>query len=316
MKYVIYTLIVLTLSLQACRRRELRNSPTPVTTVTVSFDWSEASEGRPASMAMILFPLDGDGEPLRYDFSRLEGGTARVPLGRYKGVCFNNDTENLRYDITTSCLSFTITSRSTDLLSPVATLGVRSDHAPRAEGTEGERVVLEPDMLWTDRTDIIDLRKAGSSDCIRFTPRESISKLKFTIDNVANGKYVSSAAAAISGVAGGLLAGEGIPASERVTIPFGMTVVDDDTSLTGAVGMFGHCPDIPGSHKLTVYVLLADGSKWYYTYDITQAFHSFPADCRDITITLDSLPLPKPAMDGSFHPSVEQWDAIGVGIDM
>ena len=105
----------------------------------------------------------------------------------------------------------------------------------------------------------------------------------------------------------------GIASAERVTIPFEMAK-SSETTLAGSVQTFGHCPSEQTTHTLIVYAVLADGSKWYYTYDVTDQIHSAP-DQRDIRILLDGLPLPEPNPAG-FQPSVENWQAVDVDIEM
>lgn len=80
---------------------------------------------------------------------------------------------------------------------------------------------------------------------------------------------------------------------ERVTIPFdAVTGKDKDgekTVITGGLLTFGH--KAGNNHTLTVYAVLADGSKWYYTYDVTDQIYSAP-DPRNVHIVLDGFPCP------------------------
>lgn len=67
---------------------------------------------------------------------------------------------------------------------------------------------------------------------------------------------------------------------------------------------------------MTIYAVLADESKWYYTYDVTDQIHSAP-DQRNVHIVLDGLPLPKPIVNGGgFQPSVDEWQSVDVDIEM
>lgn len=77
---------------------------------------------------------------------------------------------------------------------------------------------------------------------------------------------------------------------------------------------FGH--KAGNNHTLTVYAVLADGSKWYYAYDVTDQIHSAP-DPRNVHIVLDGLPLPKPIVNGGgFQPEVEDWQTVPIDIEM
>ena len=72
---------------------------------------------------------------------------------------------------------------------------------------------------------------------------------------------------------------------------------------------------------LTVYVILADGSKWYYTADVSGQMHrngqGTGDDNNSITIELDELPIPKPIVNGSgFQPTIDGWQGIEIEVDM
>ena len=65
-----------------------------------------------------------------------------------------------------------------------------------------------------------------------------------------------------------------------------------------------------------MYAVLADDSKWYYTYDVTDQIHNAP-DPRNVHIVLDGLPLPKPIVNGGgFKPTVKEWQTVDVDIQM
>ena len=103
---------------------------------------------------------------------------------------------------------------------------------------------------------------------------------------------------------------------ECVTIPFDAAVSADKTLVTGSLLAFGHCAATQNAHQLTIYAVLADESKWYYTYDVTDQIHSAP-DQRNVHIVLDGLPLPKPIVNGGgFQPSVDEWQSVDVDIEM
>ena len=279
MNHVLLAIAVLAvLSLTSCEHKDLCHDSLHVVNVKVVFDWRKAPDAAPASMSLYLFPTHG-GEALRYEFTDRNGGIIRVPVGHYDAFCLNSDTENVTYRNTGSKTTFEVTTRTADLLSGLSALGVRSAGVPRARGTEDERIVLPPDMLWSDHAEGIGLNQET-----------------------------------------GLLPGAGADAltGERVTIPFdAVTGKDKDgekTVITGGLLTFGH--KTGNNHTLTVYAVLADGSKWYYTYDVTDQIHSAP-DPRNVHIVLDGLPLPKPIVNGGgFQPEVEDWQTVPIDIEM
>ena len=105
-----------------------------------------------------------------------------------------------------------------------------------------------------------------------------------------------------------------------MTIPFEAVAGEDEkgekTIVTGGLLTFGHCPSVQSEHRLTVYAVLSDGSKWYYTYNVTDQIHSAP-DPRNVHIVLDGLPLPKPITNGGgFQPEVDPWNPVDIEIEM
>lgn len=266
---------------------------------------------------LYLFPTNG-GEALRYEFTDCGGGTIRVPVGNYGALCLNSDTENVTYRNTDQKTTFEVSTRTTDLLSGLSALGVRSDGVPRADGTETERVALPPDELWSDCTEGIELKQTAAAQTIVLYPELSVCRYTVEIRNAENLKYVSGISGSLSSLAGGLLPGVGYDAisEECVTIPFDAAVSADKTLVTGSLLAFGHCAATQNAHQLTIYAVLADESKWYYTYDVTDQIHSAP-DQRNVHIVLDGLPLPKPIVNGGgFQPSVDEWQSVDVDIEM
>lgn len=149
-------------------------------------------------------------------------------------------------------------------------------------------------------------------------PVLSVCRYTVEIRNAENLKYVSGISGSLSSLAGGLLPGVGYDAisEECVTIPFDAAVSADKTLVTGSLLAFGHCAATQNAHQLTIYAVLADESKWYYTYDVTDQIHSAP-DQRNVHIVLDGLPLPKPIVNGGgFQPSVDEWQSVDVDIEM
>ena len=303
------------LAVASCEHKDLCYDHSHTIDVEVVFDWRNASEAAPESMSLYLFPTNG-GEALRYEFTDCGGGTIRVPVGNYGALCLNSDTENVTYRNTDQKTTFEVSTRTTDLLSGLSALGVRSDGVPRADGTETERVALPPDELWSDCTEGIELKQTAAAQTIVLYPELSVCRYTVEIRNAENLKYVSGISGSLSSLAGGLFAGKSETTEELVTIPFEVTVSADKSTLRGGLLTFGHCPSKQNRHRLIVYAILSDESKWYYTYDVTDQIHLAP-DQRNVHIVLDGLPLPKPIVNGGgFQPSVDEWQSVDVDIEM
>ena len=116
----------------------------------------------------------------------------------------------------------------------------------------------------------------------------------------------------------------GVPGDGHVTQAFTASVVGEST-LEMRVRIFGHCPHAADGelwpHILTVYAILADGSKWYYTTDVGDQIHNVIIDPtnhkEEIRIELDDLPVPKPIVNGSgFQPTIDGWQSINIEVTM
>lgn len=324
------------LSLTSCEHKDLVNN-LHATEVEVVFDWQKAPDAAPASMSLYLFPLKG-GEPLRYEFTDHRGGVIRVPVGDYDALCINSDTENIIYRNTESKHTFEVTTREANALSGLSAMGVLSADLPRAKGAENERIALPPDMLWSGHVEGLRVRLGSSMPRITLCPEMSVCRFTIDITSVQNLKYVSGIAGTISGMAGGLLPGLGADAvtKERVTFPFdvifgdskshsttitssllvfGKTRSDDSATISGSLLTFGDFL-ADETHTLSIYVILANGEKWYYTFDVTSQTH-LASDPRNVHIILDGLPVPKPIVNGGgFHPQVNDWNTVSIDINM
>lgn len=303
------------LALSACNHKELCYDHTHTVTVKVVFDWQNAPSATPQTMSLYLFPSDGS-EPVRYEFTDRNGGSIRVPFGTYDAVCLNSDTENIEYANTGAQSTFEVTTLTTTLLNSLSTLNVRSETAPRAAGTEEERVARTPDPLWTDHDEDIVLRLTEDEQTITLYPVQSYCNYTLEIRNAENLKYTYGLDGSLASMAGGWLPGLATLTTERVTLPLELVIEDDLATVTGAWTTFGHCPDTDATHSLIVYAVLSDGNKYSYTYDVTEQIHT-AADPYNVHIVLDGLPLPKPIENGGgLHPSVDDWQSEEIDIEM
>lgn len=285
----------------------------------VIFDWSKAPEANPSTMSLYLFPKNG-GQPQRYEFVDRNGSEIRVAAGSYDALCLNSDTEGIEYRNTDAFETFEAYTRNTELLQAgLTSLGVSSSGAPRPTVAEDERIALAADTLWTGS--LLDIRIADSDDTqsITLTPDISVCNYRVEITGAENLKYTLGLSAALTGMSGGVKPSDGSISDEVVTHPFTMYMADDQTSLSGSLLTFGHCPAADATHTLTVYAVLGDGQKFAYTYDseeVTRQIHEAP-DQRNVVIRLEGLPLPKPiANGGGFQPSVGDWGEVNVEIPM
>lgn len=323
---ILYVAAIWTLS--ACEHHELCYDHSHVTYINVVFDWEKAPSASPKSMSLYLLPTGG-GMPIRHDFGNATGGLIRVPIGKYSAICINSDTEGVVCRNTDRRETFEVTTRTTDLLSDFYPRKKGRTEIPRAEGTENERVALAADWLWSSHAEDIDIGaesfSVGGVDIkekeLRLFPEKSVNLHTVEIRNAKNLGYVTSVRGTLTSMSGGILPGFGpkVLTDERVTIPFDVSISSDGKTITGKVLTFGHCPSQTAVHTLTIYAILADGSKWYYTYDVTPQMHGASGGdpLEGGHILLEDLPLPKPIEgDGGFQPSIDEWQDVDIGIEM
>ncbi len=279
----------------------------------VEFDWSEHPEANPATMSLYLFPEDGR-PSIRYEFNGRDGGRILVPAGRYTAIALNSDTEEILVEESDRLETFRVRLRDAYELQG---LSMRAAEVPRAPGAEGERMVCAPTKLWRVRSDGL-FADEGTEEVKKFRmcPTEAICHYTVRIDSVENIGGVASVSATLSGMAGGMLLHDGTLTDETVTIPFEIAS-DGEASLSGSWMTLGHCghsrwrTDIDPSttkHIFTVYAILADGSRWYHNYTVTDQVHDSDPDKCDIV--LDRLSLPKAMSGGGFDISVGEWQTV------
>ena len=305
-----------------CRHKELCYSHPHVVSLNVVFDWSEAPDAAPASMSLYLFPKGEEGY-LRYEFTDRNGGTIRVPVGTYDALCLNSDTEGIMYRNTERYGTFEITTQTTDLLaSSVTSLGISSDSAPRADGTDDERIVQPADSLWTDSMEDIVLTELETESEIRLFPEQSFRRCRVEITDVENLKYVYGMSAALSTMHGGYLPALDEYSDEIVTHPFELQAGADGTTAEGEFLYLHHCddPDKGIVHHLVLYAVMSDGSLYTHTFDVDEVTLQLHEDhdhhAYEVVLRLGGLTLPEPITDGGFQPSVDEWQDENIDIEM
>lgn len=304
--------------------RDLCYDHSHVTDLQVAFDWQEAPQMQPAGMTVLFYKVEQTtGEPERYDFVGHEGGTARLINADYRAVAYNYDTEAIRYrGMENPALLEAYTRISSVEEGTQMASFTRGVTMPRAAGTEEEPVILEPDPLCGVGSEAFTL-KGNDSHRLVMLPEMRTKEVKITIHNVPNLQYTSQIGAALSGLAPSVYMVSGELGENLATETFTGSVVNQ-TTIVMHVRIFGHCPRAHqgelNKHLLTIYAVLADDSKWYYTQDVTDQMHDWsqnPEDAEEINIRLDELPIPKPIVNGSgFQPTIDGWQGIEIDVGM
>jgi hypothetical protein len=333
MKWLHITILLMVVwVLGACKAelRELCYDHSHISDLHVGFDWQEAPEMSPKGMTVLFYDSQQDyQEPERYDFAGTEGGNARLVKGDYRAVAYNYDTETILYRYGESYATLEAYTRYSSVeegtqLAPF-TRGVAM---PRGSGTENEPVILEPDELCGAISDEFALSLDKTTEVV-IKPEVRTKEVVITINNVPNLEYTNQFGGSLSGLAPSVCMATGRLGEGCVTESFACYPVDA-TTLKMKFRIFGHCPEseegVQNTHLLTIYAVLADGSKWYYTTDVTEQMHDEhpspgpgpePGGEEEIDIDIEGLPIPKPIVNGGgFQPSIDGWQSIEIEVGM
>lgn len=286
----------------------------------VTFNWQKAPDHTAKSMTVLFYNLEKPSQqPIRYDYP-LTGGTATLEPGRWRAVAYNYDTEAILYRNMGDANAIEAYTRQSSIEE-----GTQLSRAgmPRADGTEVEPVILEPDPLWGCASEAFTLNVDEHDAELVLYPEPRYQVITINITDVPNLKYTGSFGGALSGLAASRFMASGAVSEQKATQAFSVSRADEST-LTMKMNVFGHCPHlsegIANEHLLTIYAILADGAKWYYTLDVTNEIHHATQqnpEGGDITITVDGLPVPKPIVNGSgFKPTIDGWQGVEIEIGM
>ena len=326
----------------SCEHKDLCLQHPHVATVWVTFDWRNAPGANPDGMCVFFYPMDEEGRSetgnavIRYDFKGTGGGEVELQVGRYRAICYNNDTEGILFSNTGSFGTHYGYTRQGDIFETV--YGNTGTYAPRADGSEDERVVITPDMMWGSNVWDIEVTDfglcyacdpSGSGEeqevnkeeyVITFYPAELVCTYTYEIRNVTNMKNVTNMCASLSGMSGGLYFGTEELDKKPVTLPI-EAVKHDETTIVGRFYTFGHYPDNVQEHRLLLYVWLTDGQKVYYgsenaKFNVTQQIHS-ASDKRNVHIIIDGLDFPQAIENGSgYQVDIDDWYEENIDITM
>lgn len=290
-------------------------------TLKLSFDWTNHPDAYPSSVAIGIFAEGA--QPVQAAFYGRDGGeVAVVGQQTYQLVGFNDDSEAL-FTRGESYNEFEIYAQPTTL-TRLAPMFRRASQAPRAGGTEEETVVMEPDHLYVSTCDGITLPPAFITEVTMPMDRVT-TEYHFTINNVENLSYAVSIMGTLTGMSGSWFPAQHRASDTHCIIPF--SFAGEGSTIDGTVRTFGHCPE-PGeqnNHFLVIYAEMKDGTKVYFTTDVTANMHDVDHLIPDaggtghteIPIVIDQLPLPKPIINGSgLQPSVAEWSEVSVAIKM
>lgn len=306
--------------LTGCDQRELCYDHNHSANVRVEFDWFFARNADVEGMTVLFYNEDDpSAEPIRYDLPGRDGGMVKLQPGRWRPVAYNNDTEAILYRGQSSPSTLEAYTRESSVEEGTQ-IYTRGSAMPRAANAEDETVILEPDMLYGATGELLILGPDDTNSTLTLQPEMRVTEIDITIHDVPNLEYAGQFGGALSGLAPSVMMASGALGAGCVTEAFTCHIIDD-TTLQMKFRIFGHCPEggLLNTHMLTIYAILADGTKWYYTKDITTELHKASEEQRNhiVDVDLNDLPLPMPIVNGSgLQPSVDTWNNIEIEVEM
>ncbi len=316
MKHALYILALLFLFVTTgCDHKDLCYQENHSLLINVVFDWRNAPEANPESMVLRMYNRN-DGSTLRYVFQGKDGGTIKVPYGTYDAICINGDINNWAHLRNTDEIDTyeVFTSDATELRS----LGVPVTAVSRADDSGQQRMAEPPhNILYTDRQDKIDLPVTTTQKTVTLYPDDKLCHYTVDIYDVENTQALQGSAVdgVLSGMAEGLLIGEKSSTDTPVSMPFVMQATDN-SSLHSEFLTFGEPAHGTNSHKLTVYIMLTDGSQWSQSFDVSQQIYD-ASDPRHVHIILHGMKLPTPINhSGGIQPDVNGWVSEKIDLKM
>lgn len=316
-------IILTAMALTSCNHKDLCYDRHHMQTLHLAFDWRDAADASPEGMCVYFHPLDGQTAPeRRFDFRGTTGGDIELAIGKYHVICYNNDTEAVQLRGTSAFDTHEAYTRDGNIFEPIYGSGAQySDNV-----NTDERVVICPDMLWGCHQLNVEVTADGIiyegetspspqsratilSDTITLFPHELVCHYSYEIRNVKNLKNATQMCGTLSSMAPSLFLGTEETDDEPVTLPFAAKANDNNT-ITGQFLTFGYNAKNSAQHKFVLYVWFKDGSKYYYTFDVTAQVDNAP-DPRHVHLIMDGLDFPQPIGDGTgLQPSVDGWTEV------
>ena len=309
-------MLVATLSISSCRHKDLYMESEMSSELQVVFDWRNAPEANPESMALYLYEDDGL-NPMRFIFSNKSGGLIKSPFGNHHAICLNADNTDW------ACMRNNESVETLEIYTQDAEeIGTRADNSstiPRPEGTENERIAATPGMLWGSRSNNIAITPHSGMQTITLYPEEVVCHYIVDVYDVNNLEGIESSAvdATLSGMAEGYCHGQNSSTDITASFKFNLKGNAAEENLHGEFLTFGECPTNVAKHYLTLYMVLTDGSKWYHSFDVTDQVTNAP-DPTHVHIIVRGINLPEPPKEGDsqLKTNVNEWQAVNIGIQM
>lgn len=297
-----YFFLVLLFIVASCQK-DLCYDHSHVNRVEVVFHWDKADSKLVNSMDITMMSLEN--VTMNHHLNNLSGGKVESPSSLIRAFCYNADSDINRFFLS-SWEGAMVTTNETDLISR-SLYGGSLEYVPRGGGQD-ETVRNQPTVLLADTCGLFNVKDR----ILTFHPQDVLLYIDVVATGVNNIGEVEVASAAISGMSSSMSMSYLDPSDDACTLPFDMEAKGD--SIKGDVMSFGHCPSSLRSHILTLYILLKNGAKVYYKYDVSSVLHK-AYNNKHIRINIDGLKIPNTKTEG-FDPSIDTWYEIKEKIEL
>lgn len=331
MRKICTFLVLMAFLLVSCAHKDFCLHHPHEVKLKVEFNWQNAPDANPQGMCVFFYPVDGEGYT-RMDFKGLDGGYIELSVGKYHVISYNNDTEIAMFANNNDFKTHNAYTREGSVLEPA--LGNSAARAPRVDGSEDEKVVITPDMIWGCNAYDVEVTETGISyNCVPFTskgdavsvtkeehvitlyPDDLLCHYSYEIRNVNNLKHATQMCASLSGMSGGITLSSLALHKECVTLPLEAKINRETSTITGEFLTFGHHLENVAPHKMLLYVWMDDGQKLYFgsddeNFNLTDQVHDAPNPKR-VHLIIDGLNLPRPIENGNgYNPTVDDWENV------
>lgn len=323
----------------SCEHKELCYGHAHKVKLRLVFDWRDAPDADPTGMSVFFYPEEQGREPIRFNFrGRDGGGEIEVPRGRYRILTYNSDTPGVLFTGMDRFETHTAFTRSGGILEPLGVMTKSETNGQlRAYGTENERVVICPDMMWGCTATEVEVDEQGityvcvpesqkdewigcpsvtTEQVITLYPHELTCIYTYEIRNVKNLDVVARMSASLSGMSPALRLFDEELDRECVTLPFEAQVDTKSGKIVGKFITFGHHEENLEPHKMMLYLLTKDGRALVFgadspAFDVTSQVHAAP-NRRRVHLIIDGLDIPPVPLDpaGGYTPGVDDWVEI------
>lgn len=292
--------------------------------VEVVFDWRLAPDANPESMTLYMFPENG-GEPQRFDFSGRDGGIIQILPGVYDAICINSDKRDVLYENDDLFDAFEVTTPRISAVSLGKSFSCRASELP---GTEGSVIMMQPPMLWSSSETGFKVKVVSGytpmdgqgeitvdHQVLTMYPKPIVDIYEVTVKNVRNISFLKNLSGTISNMSDGYLAGPQIDTDTSVILDFGLNHDVKNANAQGRFLTFGHCPDERKKHRLILYAILTDGSKYYYEFDVSDQAHNPPDENGIYHIVVEFLDIQEPTGSG-MAPDINEWKSVDIYVPL